>query len=128
MTRNDLRQIRSAGELRPIVAVGSIGSVVFEHPIGVLCFLQFFKGSVRLLKGVTTHDLQVLLEKSVVLVGIPFALGPLDLKPEDPGTFGEDVSMEVGKRDVLGGLDHIFVILITDVVAATEEFLFFVGH
>lgn len=75
---------------------------------------------------VSAHYGDVLLQKSVVHVHLTFTLGPLDFKSENAGVFGKDVSLQFGQVQVLWWLALGLVVLVPDVVPASEELLLLV--
>lgn len=102
--------------------------VLLEHAVRVLQLVQLLEGAVRLLEGVASHHLQVLLQQLVVVVRVSFVFGPFDFEPEDAGVFGQDEPAQVREVDVFGGLHDAFIVLVPHVIPTAEELLLFVGN
>jgi hypothetical protein len=81
-----------------------------------------------LLKGVSTHYSDILLQKVIILIHFSLTLCPFNFKSENAWIFSQDVSPQIPKGQIFGGFDGRLFVFVTDVVATPEELLLFVRN
>ena len=102
-------------------------SIVLKHSVWILLhFLQFLKSAIGLLERISSHDLQILLKKIDIFIGISFLLSPFNFKPENTRALCKNISAKIWKRKNFWWFKDVFIILVSYVVSASEKFLLFV--